>query len=1000
MSDRSDNEGKTTLQTQSLGNHRRRRNNPRPPPVGEESVSLKHPSSLFQKTIVLLHGNQQSGQLFLGRLDRLRKRMQKDLPQTDLLAIDAPHLCRDVDESATEQKDRFLLTWWHREGDDYVGLEESLKKIQDETAGRAVVGILGFSQGARFAHLLSLLHTSQPDIYFPHLRFVILAAGYDAPLPPQMPDLSRYVQVAEHVRSLHIWGVNDTLISPDQSEAVSRYYYHPVTMPHSGKHFVPSKANDVERMMDFIQEATKENAEATGSNAGDNNKQQDQSKEHESTFNDEVFDGTPVEAVAPDDDVQLLQQDEVQALEAIFPEEIQLKSSKRILNHEEIFEFPIIYHFRFLPSEDIDASANDNHWPPLPLMLRIQYPHNYPMDAIPIYTLIHENTVFQFPSRHVEKLMCTIREASTSELRIPSVLSAIYAARDFLDSAPADNPTSVVNGPSSPVAATSMDEDSDANGKEDSSQTRHPLIRPSSPEDIEKGNLEGLEIAESLLRRTADGKDPLFSHYSKGGGSFGAYTIGLVGKPSAGKSTFFNAATAFSRQRGQQEGEGDESEWGGASMATHPFTTIDPNIGYCLVPAPPGSCPEDDETPEMASQYGSTHGRDPFGRRFLPVLLKDVAGLVPGAYQGKGRGNQFLNDLTDATVLIHVADASGSADSSGNKIVSDDCDDGNENDPQYSNPIDDLAWIRRELVEWVYSNLMAKWDVVARKGRSKLAGMFSGYGQRESMVEVIFDALETYLEQKYHREKALDHICSWSECDIHRVVSLFLGVRFPMAICLNKFDLPSAKKFVDEIVQSLPLHGAHAGVPLSARAEMNFVKKQMSQSTVHGDVVPPFGVWKCLTAALMLREPVLVFPVSDLLSLAPLPGLNKYAVEDASLPSKGMIRCIEAAGGVAPSCWNKVGFSYAVPSKTHRGEGEISTTKLRDALMMKPGSTVEDVFLMLKRLGALSGEFVRAEACSGAPGDKPKPVPKAELVTKRIRVIKIMSNKRTSWQTS
>jgi ribosome-binding ATPase YchF (GTP1/OBG family) len=40
--------------------------------------------------------------------------------------------------------------------------------------------------------------------------------------------------------------------------------------------------------------------------------------------------------------------------------------------------------------------------------------------------------------------------------------------------------------------------------------------------------------------------------------------------------------------------------------------------------------------------------------------LQDVAGLVPGAYKGRGRGNAFLNDLCDADVLVHVVDASGS----------------------------------------------------------------------------------------------------------------------------------------------------------------------------------------------------------------------------------------------------------------------------------------------------------------------------------------------------
>jgi ribosome-binding ATPase YchF (GTP1/OBG family) len=183
----------------------------------------------------------------------------------------------------------------------------------------------------------------------------------------------------------------------------------------------------------------------------------------------------------------------------------------------------------------------------------------------------------------------------------------------------------------------------------------------------------------------------------------------------------FNVATAFGR--GDKDGD---TILGGASMAPHPFTTIDPNIGYCLVPAPPGSCPEDSITQAAAAAgtdsmmgYGSTHGRDANGRRFLPVLLKDVAGLVPGAYQGRGRGNQFLNDLCDANVLIHVVDASGTADAQGNAVILPTCGE-EEEDEDAPDPLDDLAWIRNELVEWVYTNIMVKWDSIRRKGRSKV----------------------------------------------------------------------------------------------------------------------------------------------------------------------------------------------------------------------------------------------------------------------------------------
>ena len=157
-------------------------------------------------------------------------------------------------------------------------------------------------------------------------------------------------------------------------------------------------------------------------------------------------------------------------------------------------------------------------------------------------------------------------------------------------------------------------------------------------------------------------------------------------------------------------------------MAPHPFTTIDANIGYCLVPAPEGSCPEDDgdgaaNLTEHNLTLGSSHGRDPKGRRFIPVSLKDVAGLVPGAYQGRGRGNKFLDDLTDADVLIHIVDSSGSADAEGNKL----CTDGSQGD--LIHPLNDLEWVRNELVEWVYFNVSSKWDSISRRGKEKVCAL-------------------------------------------------------------------------------------------------------------------------------------------------------------------------------------------------------------------------------------------------------------------------------------
>lgn len=226
-----------------------------------------------------------------------------------------------------------------------------------------------------------------------------------------------------------------------------------------------------------------------------------------------------------------------------------------------------------------------------------------------------------------------------------------------------------------------------------------------------------------------------------------------------------------------------------------------------------------------------------------------------------------------------------------------------------------------------------------------------------------------------------------------------------MALALNKYDLPSSAKHVKAIQEALPIHGAHIGVPLSARSEMNFIRHHLLQSAkfkeaddgVEADSDEerriPLGTWQCLQSSMSLREPVLVFPVSDMVTYQPLPGMLKYATGDPSLPSAKMISCLQAAGGSIPTLWDSSQGIYT-SSNSRRDKNQPI---LRDVIIMKPGSTIEDVFNSLKRLGALSGEFVRAEG-AGAIGEKAKLVPKTALVGKNCRILKIMTNKRTQWQ--
>jgi len=117
--------------------------------------------------------------------------------------------------------------------------------------------------------------------------------------------------------------------------------------------------------------------------------------------------------------------------------------------------------------------------------------------------------------------------------------------------------------------------------------------------------------------------------------------VGIVGRPSCGKSTFFKAATLMD-----------------VAIASYPFTTIKPNHAMAYV-----------KIKDLASEFGKiSNPREGYARkgwRFVPFELMDVAGLVEGASQGKGLGNEFLNDLSAADAFIHVVDMSGELDGEG-----------------------------------------------------------------------------------------------------------------------------------------------------------------------------------------------------------------------------------------------------------------------------------------------------------------------------------------------
>jgi ribosome-binding ATPase YchF (GTP1/OBG family) len=184
--------------------------------------------------------------------------------------------------------------------------------------------------------------------------------------------------------------------------------------------------------------------------------------------------------------------------------------------------------------------------------------------------------------------------------------------------------------------------------------------------------------------------------------------IGIIGKANVGKSTFYKAATLAE-----------------VLIANYPFATIKPNHGVAYVKVP---CIDSEFKVQCMPRTGFCINHI----RFVPVDLMDVAGLVPGASEGKGLGNQFLSDLSQADCFIHVVDASG-----GTTI------EGKPAEPGSHDPIEDIKFIEHELDLWYLGILKKVWRVFARtlstvkdaQFAKEVAKQFSGLKIDEDLVK-------------------------------------------------------------------------------------------------------------------------------------------------------------------------------------------------------------------------------------------------------------------------
>ncbi len=237
-------------------------------------------------------------------------------------------------------------------------------------------------------------------------------------------------------------------------------------------------------------------------------------------------------------------------------------------------------------------------------------------------------------------------------------------------------------------------------------------------------------------------------------------SIGLVGKPSVGKSSLFKALTMVD-----------------VEIASYPFTTIEPNkgVGYVRV-LDPGFEFNVTSNPK----YGFIKGK----YRFVPVELVDVAGLVPGAYEGRGMGNKFLDDLRQVDALILVVDASGSTDEEGRFVGAGNYD-----------PSKDVEFLINELDMWIYSILERNWNKAARLDVQKVKPKEEILGEVLSGLNISKEEIKNVLINLDLYDKVMQN---WSD-DEKKLFAKKIRETKKIVIAANKCDVPIAKENIEKL---------------------------------------------------------------------------------------------------------------------------------------------------------------------------------------------------------
>jgi ribosome-binding ATPase YchF (GTP1/OBG family) len=384
--------------------------------------------------------------------------------------------------------------------------------------------------------------------------------------------------------------------------------------------------------------------------------------------------------------------------------------------------------------------------------------------------------------------------------------------------------------------------------------------------------------------------------------------VGLLGKTNVGKSTFFSAATETVVQIGN-----------------YPFTTIEPNVGIAYVHT------------DCACKFFDIPHKNSLclqGTRLIPVKLVDIAGLVPGAHEGKGLGNQFLDDSRQAEVLIHVVDISGSTDIQGQPIPIGTHD-----------PLEDIKFVENEFDHWFKQILEREWGKLTKEIEQKttklvdgIAKRFSGLGIKEYEISSVLQNLDLL------SKKTSD----WSDLDLDNFVKALRKKTKPMMIAANKADLCKDLAILNKIKERSVACSAEAELLLKKATKAGLITYMPGDSkfVINNNIKITDEQQKALDVVKTILEKIKSTGVQNILNITVFEILKQivvYPVEDETklsnkngeiLPDAKLLPVNSTTKDLASSIHKDLekGFLYAIDVKTKQRIGSDHTLKNGDVI--------------------------------------------------------------------